>query len=203
MSKRRVEALVFDLGGVIVAHDNPVMAARIASRCREDWGPADVGRLASQRLWGTGAPIRDLHEAMRDQGGYDADWHQFAADWCCHLNLNDAMLTYVEALARRRRVMIFSNTNQVHWEFLDAASHGRLQALEVYLSHDLGHQKPEREAYDAVAARAGLAPQTLLFFDDLAANAEAARRAGWRAEVFTTLARLRAQLAEHDVSLAD
>jgi FMN phosphatase YigB (HAD superfamily) len=199
MREGQIEALVFDLGGVIVAHDNPVMAARIASRCRKGWGPAEVGRLASQRPWGTGAPIGDLHATFREEGGYDADWDQFAADWCCHFTLDPAMLDLVEALARRRRVMIFSNTNRIHWEFLCAASEGRLRALEAHLSHELGLQKPEREAYDLVAARAGLAPETILFFDDLPANVEAARQAGWRAEVFTTQERLVAALAARGI----
>jgi FMN phosphatase YigB (HAD superfamily) len=47
-----------------------------------------------------------------------------------------------------------------------------------------------------VAARAGLPPETLLFFDDLPANVEGARRAGWQSEVFTGETALRTLLAD-------
>jgi putative hydrolase of the HAD superfamily len=91
--------------------------------------------------------------------------------------------------------MIFSNTNAVHWNFLVAASQGRIGAFETYLSHELGLQKPEPDSYALVAARAGLAPESLLFFDDLPANLEGARQAGFQAEVFTGQQDLQQDLA--------
>jgi 2-haloacid dehalogenase len=48
-----------------------------------------------------------------------------------------------------------------------------------------------------VADRLGHHPGDLLFFDDLLANVEGARQAGWRAEQFTTVERLRADVARH------
>jgi putative hydrolase of the HAD superfamily len=94
-----VTALVFDLGGVIVAHDNDVMHRRIAGRCAEGYGPEDVWRLTRAR-WGTGAPIEALHAELIDKGGYTGDWPTFVDDWCCHLVLDPSMLAYVEAWRR-------------------------------------------------------------------------------------------------------
>jgi len=194
----QVRALVFDLGGVIVAHDNDVMHRRIAGRCAEGFNADEVRRLTAGR-WGTGAPIEALHAELVDQGGYEGDWPTFVDDWCCHLVLDDSMLAYVEALAARHRVMIFSNTNREHWESQVRASGGRLARIEAHLSHELGAEKPDVESYQMVANRAGFPPETLLFFDDLPVNVEGARRAGWQAEVFTGEAALRTLLAERGV----
>lgn len=61
--------------------------------------------------------------------------------------------------------------------FADGVFSGRVKAI-----------KPEREIFELAAARFGLAPAELLFFDDHPPNVEAARAAGWQAEVFTTAA---------------
>jgi len=202
MEYPEVKALVFDLGGVIVAHDNDVMHRRIAGRCAEGYGPEDV-RLLTRSRWGTGAPIEALHAELIAEGGYRGDWPTFVDDWCCHLVLDPSMLAYVEDLAARCRVMIFSNTNKPHWDSQVRASGGRLARIEACLSHELGAEKPDLDAYQMVANRAGLPPETLLFFDDLPANVEGARRAGWQAEVFKGEAALRTLLVARgfDISL--
>ena len=48
MQQPGVRALVFDLGGVIVAHDNSVMHRRIAGRCASGYRAEDVARALEQ-----------------------------------------------------------------------------------------------------------------------------------------------------------
>jgi putative hydrolase of the HAD superfamily len=189
----RIEGLVFDLGGVIVAHDNPVMFDALRDRCAPGAGPRLQSLLREDR-WGEGAPLTDLHGLLRAELGYDGDWDRFLGDWCCHFRLDMAMLDYVERLAARRRVMILSNTNAGHWDYLTAASGGRLARFEAYLSHEIGVLKPRPEAYLVAARRAGLTPERLLFFDDLETNVAGARAAGLEAELFTSQAELERSL---------
>jgi FMN phosphatase YigB (HAD superfamily) len=194
------DAIVFDLGGVIVAHDNAVMVEQIASRTKAT--PRDVSRLIRRKDWGSGLPIADLHAELADELGYSGGWDAFAADWCCHFTVDPAMLAYVQQLASANRVMIFSNTNAVHWDFLVAETSGQLAQFEAYLSHELGCSKPSLESFQVVAAQAGVDPAGCIFFDDLADNVEGARRAGFQAEVFTSQAALVALLREKGVRLA-
>ncbi len=95
------------------------------------------------------------------------------------------MLAFVEDLATRHRVMIFSNTNQEHWDHAVAASGGGLGRIEAYLSHEIGDLKPTVSSYLTVAKKASIDPATSLFIDDRADNVEAARHAGFQAVVFT------------------
>jgi FMN phosphatase YigB (HAD superfamily) len=194
------DAIVFDLGGVIVAHDNAVMVEQIASRTKAT--PRDVSRLIRRKDWGSGLPIADLHAELADELGYGGGWDAFASDWCCHFTVDPAMLAYVQRLASANRVMIFSNTNAVHWDFLVAETGGQLAGFEAYLSHELGCSKPSVQAFQMVAARAGVDPACSIFFDDLIDNVEGARRAGFQAEVFTSQTALSALLREKGVRLA-
>ena len=196
------DALIFDLGGVIIAHDNAVMYRALASRCPDE----DAGRAALKVLrgqsWDTGAPIADLHQALRDKAGYGANWDQFVRDWTCHFTVDDAMLDFVEALAARRRTFLFSNTNAEHWDHLVDRTGGRLGRLERYLSHELGLAKPSRDSFLEVARQAGVEPGRAIFFDDVEANVVGARAAGFQAEVFTDQASLERTLGALGVSLA-
>lgn len=190
-----VQALIFDLGGVIVPHDNDALYARLASRC----SAADaLDRIVAGSLddrYGTGEQsIPDLHRRFVDELGYDGDWDVFAGQWCSHLSIDDAMLELVGRLAQSHRLMLFSNTNQVHWEHVDRLSGGALGRLEAYLSHEIGAVKPHLDAFALVAERAGIDPGGALFIDDRMDNVAAARRAGYQAEPFTDQATLEALL---------
>ena len=190
MAKSKVAAVVFDLGGVIVDHDNSVMHRRIAGRCRAGWTAAQVADATADSHWGTGRPLVELYRMLTGDAGYEGSWDTFTRDFACHLVINPAMLELVEALAARRRVLIFSNTNAIHWQSQIEASQGRLGVFERCLSFEMGCAKPSTEAFGMVADTLGLAPETLLFFDDVAANVEGARRAGFQAELFVDQAGL-------------
>ena len=193
------DAIVFDLGGVIVGHDNAVMVERVASRCRAT--PREVSRLMRRKDWNAGAPIEELHGELKEELAYAGDFDQFAADFCCHLVVDPSMLALAQRLAAQQRVMIFSNTNQVHWDFLVAETGGELAAFEAYLSHELRRAKPAVEAFRLVAEQAAIDPGRSIFFDDVAENVEGARAAGFQAEVFSGEEPLRALLSKRGVKL--
>lgn len=182
-----IDTLVFDLGGVIVAHDNGLLARTLAQGCG---APDAQARLTDgfvhDRLYGTGEkPISDLHARLQSELGYRHDYGRFLEDWCCHFALDSLMLTAFGALAARYRVVIFSNTNAPHWDFVDGLSGGVLKQHEAYLSHEIGQVKPDVSAFQLVADRAGFEPARALFFDDRADNIDGAKAAGWNAELFT------------------
>ena len=195
-----LDAIIFDLGGVIVAHDNALMVERVASRCAAT--PREVSRLMRRRDWNVGAPIEELHDELSRELGYAGDFNHFAGDFCCHFVVDPSMLTLAQRLAARQRVMLFSNTNKVHWDFLVAQTSGALAAFEAYLSHELRASKPAVEAFQLVAERAGIDPALSIFFDDVPENVEGARLAGFQAELFTSEAALRSLLAARGVRLA-
>ncbi|HEX4740866.1 MAG TPA: HAD-IA family hydrolase [Caulobacteraceae bacterium] len=194
------EALVFDLGGVIASHDNAVLGERLLSRCVAGTELEALREIGEDEAFGTGAPIASLHRRLVDELGYAADWKTFQADWCCHLALDPSMLRFVEALAHRNRVVIFSNTNAEHWAFLVHESEGRLAEFEAYLSHEIGRLKPSIDSFLHVARAAGLDPRRSIFFDDRKDNVEGARAAGFQAEVFVGEAALRERLRRDGVT---
>jgi putative hydrolase of the HAD superfamily len=197
------QALVFDLGGVIVPHDNEVLHQRLVAGCSAADASDRLRKIAHAERFGTGeSSIADLHQLLVRELGYRGDWPAFVQDWNCHLGLDTDMLAYVEQLAGVNRVMIFSNTNQEHWDHAVAMSGGALGRYEAFLSHEIGQLKPSIRSFQTVAEMAGIEPGRSLFIDDRADNVDGARRAGFQAAVFTTQADLAALLESAGVPMS-
>ncbi|MDB5478822.1 MAG: hypothetical protein JWM96_1317 [Alphaproteobacteria bacterium] len=58
-------------------------------------------------------------------------------------------------------------------------------ADEIFCSGDLEVAKPDALFYSRVAAKLNTEPETILFFDDSAANVDAAKACGWQAFLYT------------------
>lgn len=98
---------------------------------------------------------------------------------------------------------ILSNTCDVHWRQLlagDYAVLGGTFAVAV-LSHEERRSKPDPEIYAVAADRAGVPADRIFFTDDIPAHVDAARRAGWDAEVFESAAGLAAALGRRGLDL--
>lgn len=106
------------------------------------------------------------------------------------------------------RTAALSNNNPVHWAVLtDPARYPALAELGAMVSsHEIGAHKPEPEAFRRFEEGLGLAKPRVLFFEDNARNAKAARAFGWDAEVVTPGAdnatQIRAALARRRVPLS-
>ena len=107
--------------------------------------------------------------------------------------LNIEMLPVIAGLERTGCGLgILSNTCGPHWEHLLARGFAVLPGnfREIVLSHEVRAVKPEPEIFATATRLAGVPPERIFFCDDVPAHVEAARRAGWQAEVFTSAAAL-------------
>lgn len=87
--------------------------------------------------------------------------------------------------ARQYRVMLLSNTNHFHLDYIHretASRYGRNIFNEIfekqYYSHHLNAVKPEAIIYQLVLEDAGLKGEEVLFLDDKPENLEAAKQLG-------------------------
>jgi HAD superfamily hydrolase (TIGR01509 family) len=95
--------------------------------------------------------------------------------------LFDGAVELVNAVRARARVGCLSNTNSVHWDRLRCS--WRLDQLfdVVFLSHEMGLLKPDRDIFERVGSVAGCPNERIAFLDDSASNVEQARGMGFQA----------------------
>jgi glucose-1-phosphatase len=116
---------------------------------------------------------------------------------------NDDVCSLVPALKPRYRLVLLSNTNELH------ALHFRQQFAEtlahfdaLVLSHEVGLRKPCADIYAHCHKIAGATPRQCLFIDDIPANIEAARACGWQGIVYHRGLDLRRELRRLGIELA-
>lgn len=196
-----VTTFIFDLGGVLVRHDNAHLFDRLAACCAD---PEAARRAMAQALDAEpiatgGLSIPSLHAQLAERYGFDRPLTDFLDLWSCHFSPEPGMEALIDALLPRYRVAIFSNTNAAHIDHIRARYPAFAKAHAAYLSYELGLMKPRPEAYLKVLELEGRAPQECVFVDDRAENTAAAATLGMKTATFSSRAALEAAIAEYGV----
>lgn len=196
-----IDAVLLDLGNVLVFHDNALLFRRIGERA--GLPGAEVARRFTDDLWralNTGAlDEAGIRDEMNRALGTRLDRVEFFDLFNSHFTVHDEVLPLVERLLGRVKLGLLSNTNAVHARWVRA----RLPLLQrfdaVLLSNEEGLAKPDPAFYRRGLERLGTQPARTLFFDDVPEYVAAARALGIRAEVFTTAAGFARSLAESEL----
>jgi glucose-1-phosphatase len=188
---------IFDVGGVLLRHDNELLYERLAARCTD---PIAARRQLADALhdddFGTGRlGIDVLHARLAANFGFRGSYADFAALWSSHFSRLPEMEPVFRAIAGRYRTVLFSNTNAVHWRHVMAHYPVLSDAHTIYVSHELGLVKPDPASFQRVLELEGCAAERSVFIDDRADNTAAAAALGMHAITFTGAAALVRELA--------
>ncbi|HVL57841.1 MAG TPA: HAD family phosphatase [Burkholderiaceae bacterium] len=209
-AKRAIDAIVFDLGGVVLRWrpaellaqalpalaDTPQQAQRLSEHFFQtfgpegDWAQFDRGTLGVDDVVG---------RIVRRTGLAESDVRAVVAAVPAHLQPQPEAVALIDRLRSRWRLHYLSNMPEPfarrlldEHRFFDWFDGGVFSSLVRMI-------KPERPIFDEAARRFGAEPSRLLFIDDSPVNVEAARAAGWQAMHFVDVAQCRAQLAARGV----
>jgi putative hydrolase of the HAD superfamily len=186
----RLEAVLLDLGNVLAFHDNALLFRRFAERAGlpveevvrrfepSFWEGINRGRFDGDRL----------RQELANRLGLRLNADELFSLWNCHFTVNTAILPHVEALLGKVKVLLLSNTNELHARYLKSKLPVLARFDALLLSNELGLVKPEPAIFQAALAAAGTAAEATAFFDDLPEYVLAARKLGIRAEVFAETA---------------
>jgi FMN phosphatase YigB (HAD superfamily) len=186
MTTGKVQALLFDLGGVVLDID--------FNRAFEHWQP--VSRLSLEEIR---AGFRfDAAYQQHERGEISAA--QYFAHLCDRLQLQHGharvaegwnaiflgeiseTLAMIQLACRQLPCYAFTNSNTAHQAAWSVMFPAVIQAFDrIFVSSDMGCRKPERQAFDHISREINLPAGAILFFDDLAENVTGAQAAGLQA----------------------
>ncbi|EBA14801.1 HAD-superfamily hydrolase, subfamily IA, variant 1 family protein [Roseobacter sp. SK209-2-6] len=195
----RAEAVVFDIGNVLVKWDP------------ERFYDARLGKEARQRLFrevplhemnlglDRGDPFREsvysLAEAHPDWAEEIRHWHDSWLEFA-HSDIPQSIRLLRQL--RQNGVPVFALSNFGIGTF-DLAREA-FPVLEEFdhacISGHLGCIKPDPEIYQILEQQTGIAPGALIFADDRPENTAAAQARGWQTHLFTTPEGWAARLVE-------
>ena len=133
-----ISSVLLDIGNVLVFHDNALLVRRLAERARtvpEVLGHALSGELSLLINTGVLGPEAIRQEVGRLLGA-DIPRAEFFELWSSHFTVNEAVLPRVEDLCARTKVVLVSNTNALHWEWLQP----KLPVLKRFAGHVLSYE---------------------------------------------------------------
>lgn len=181
-----IDALLFDIGGVVVRIDFNRAFARWAEHARCD--PALLRKNFSHDLPYQRHERGEIDAAsyfvnLRGALGIDLDDARLAEGWnAIFIEEMPGIADLLTRLAPRIPLYAFANTNHTHWtHFLKQFAPALACFRTVFTSCDMGLRKPEAAAFAHIVKEIGVPASRILFFDDTLENVEGARACGLQA----------------------
>lgn len=200
-----IKTFLFDLGNVLVRFSHPRMHKQMAALLGLSAHEVEE-ILAKDRLqWRYEAGEVSTDElvecfALRARRPIDkAALMHAASDIFDPIEAMGPVTRRLKALGHR--LVIVSNTNEAHVDFLKRRFDVFAPFDELILSYAVKAMKPDLAFYEAALVAARCEPAEALFTDDLLENVEGARRFGFATSHFSTPEAFSAELLNRGIKL--
>ena len=201
MTKPNIEAVIFDLGRVLVAIDNTLLVEQLFKGL-DTHDPQELGRktmsdpamVEFNSGWIT---PETFYEKMRKTWHWDLSFDAFRDLWCRIFVTMDGMEQLVAQLHNNLTVGLLSDTDPLHWNHIITTWPWIGHIQNPTLSYRVGVMKPNPEIYLAAADNVNTPPEKCLYIDDLQTNVEGARAVGMTAAHFENAEQLKAVLQSY------
>lgn len=185
-----IDAIVFDLGGVILNIDPERTSGAFKKLGFTDidnyFSRFDLDHVFLQLELGK-ISEEEFCENVRSWLGREVSNEEIAAAWTAMIqDIPAPRMDVVKNLSKKCRTFMLSNTNVIHWrafdEYMDANFGERFSDImeKVYTSHELNMRKPNVEIYEHILKDSAMEPSRTLFIDDSEKNLEGAAKAGMK-----------------------
>ncbi|HEV8132566.1 MAG TPA: HAD family phosphatase [Acidobacteriota bacterium] len=178
-----IRALLFDMGNVLIRFDPHIALERL--RAKTLYSPNQMVELLKQ--WPVildyecgKIPTGEFFDALCSHLGLcDLNLEQFRDIWSSIFS--EEMLvrpSVLRSLKQRYRLMLLSNTNAIHFDFIRQRFPVLQEFDDLLLSYQLRLVKPDPRIFHETVRRSQLAPEEIFYIDDVEDNVAAARAIG-------------------------
>lgn len=177
----KVEAVIFDLGDVLLSVDNVSAMQKLASHAQ---APVDSLFNAAELLhrfeFGE-LTSREFHAEMCRHAELAIGFESFCEIYCDMFSPVGYMIEAHQALREKGLpTYLFSNTSELHFSYISERYDFISQFTGYFLSYKLGCMKPQSASYAAVENGTRRSGSQLLYIDDRRDNVDAAAARGWQ-----------------------
>jgi len=190
MMKMNFEAIIFDLGGVILNIDyhKTIQAFKNIGIESFDnlYNQAQQNQLFDNLETGK-ISESDFYTEIQKVSNVPISVEQIKTAWnTMLLDLPSARIEFLRGLSQKTPIFLLSNTNSIHlnaFQKIINDSFGQRDLLEdvfveTFYSHEIGLRKPNAEAFKLILNKHHLKPGTTLFIDDSIQHIEGANKVG-------------------------
>jgi HAD superfamily hydrolase (TIGR01509 family) len=186
---QKTEAIIFDLGGVILNIDY-----NLTRTAFEKLGVENFDEMYSQsgadmlfRSLETGkVSEEDFYKEMNKRTGLELSSAEIQQAWnAILLDFREESLLFLDKLRSKYKLFLLSNTNHIHLAAFNKIYQVKKREKafidffeKAYFSCEIGLRKPDAACYDWVLQKEKLVPGKTIFVDDSINNVEGAALAG-------------------------
>ena len=186
------EAIIFDLGGVIINLNYQKTEQEFRRLFGNDFSELYSKKSQTEifnKLETGHISEKQFVEAMQKSSSQTVSHQDIIAAWnAMLLDIPKERIELLEKIGKQKRIFLLSNTNEIHKIAFDkiVVENHQMKGLEplfekAYFSHLVGMRKPNREIFDFVIKENNLNPQKTLFIDDSPQHIEGALLTGLNA----------------------
>jgi epoxide hydrolase-like predicted phosphatase len=177
-----IDALIFDIGNVLVPFDWGPAKSRLTSRCTNFSGEAAAEfRKQIQRLDVGELTGEEFSSIAKRMVGFLGDHAELVAIWNSIFSTNPAMERTIANLTGRYPLFLISNTSDLHLAYLTQNYDVLRHFADGVYSFRAKCAKPDRKIFEIAIKQFGVNPPTTAFVDDLGVNVHSASEAGLKA----------------------
>ena len=183
MINRKYSAIVFDLGQVIVPFDYKLFTDKL-DQIQKGLGEQFVAKYNAnyeihRRFEKGEISEKDFISKMLEYLDHKIDGETFCKYWSDIFSSNEDVIALLPLLKQKYKLYLVSNTNSIHQKY-GYKDYGFLKLFDkLFLSHEVGFIKPEKEIYQAVEKESGFPSEEHIFIDDILEYVDAAKKLGW------------------------
>jgi epoxide hydrolase-like predicted phosphatase len=186
-----IQAIYFDIGGVLVRTEDKIPRTRLAARLGMSFNELEKivfgGEITAEEQWAY---------VCQQVNWPFARWRDLEAEFFAGDKLDEELVDYIRSLHRHYKTGVISNAlgdvrtvilNE--WHMSDAFD-------VLVISAEVGVMKPDARIFQSALNALGVQPAEAVFVDDVARNVEGARAIGMHAIQFRNTAQVRTELGE-------
>jgi HAD superfamily hydrolase (TIGR01509 family) len=182
-----IKAAFFDIGNVLLQFEVRTVVRKIAAIVGSH--PLRVTKLMWSRNLIDGVERgeitpSELYAIFQEELKYECDFPEFVQIWCAHFSVDRKAVGLLKRVSRKVPTYLLSNTNRLHFQYIQANYAFPKYVRGAVLSHRLGLRKPEEAIYKAALKRARVSATEAFFVDDSSENVAAAKKLGIHAVRF-------------------
>lgn len=203
MSSKKITAIVFDLGNVLLPFDYTVAIEKL-NQIEPKLGNRFIEFYNSNYHL-----HRDFEKGIISETSFldtmlNAVEQKINAETFCKIfsdifTVNENVVSLLPKLKKDYKLFLLSNTNSIHKEFGWKKYEFLNNFDKMILSHEVKSLKPEEKIYREVEKASGLSSSKHFYIDDIPEYVRAAKKMGWDAVVFTGYEKLVFDLQERDI----
>ncbi len=198
--ENEIKSVMFDLGNVIICFDHMIAARRIAHYCNKDAQEIynlffyssiteqfDSGKINQKEFFRQVKSMLLLNKNLSESAFFDI-WNDIFWE---NPGIEEVL---VEIKSKFNNLLIISNVNKPHFEYILKRFPVVGLADEIILSYEVGALKPDPRIYEIASKKSGSLPQETFYTDDRRDLIVAAKELGFKAFLFEGIEALKLQL---------